>query len=199
MFSGIVEELGAVIARTTEALVIRARTVLDGVRIGDSIAVNGACLTVVASGEDWFRVDVVPETWSRTNLGESAVGAPVNLERSLAANGRVGGHFVQGHIDGVASVEALTPLGNEVLARFCVEPQIARYIVNKGFIALDGVSLTVVEAGADWFTIALVPHTRQVTTLGVRRVGERVNVEVDILGKYVERFVAARVAGSASA
>jgi riboflavin synthase len=199
MFSGIVEELGAVIARTTEALVIRARTVLDGVRIGDSIAVNGACLTVVASGEDWFRVDVVPETWSRTNLGESALGAPVNLERSLAANGRVGGHFVQGHIDGVASVEALTPLGNEVLARFRVEPQIARYIVNKGFIALDGVSLTVVEAGADWFTIALVPHTRQVTTLGVRRVGERVNVEVDILGKYVERFVAARVGGSASA
>ncbi|GIW05241.1 MAG: riboflavin synthase subunit alpha [Dehalococcoidia bacterium] len=195
MFSGIVEELGTVVERSADALVVGARTVLEGVRIGDSIAVNGACLTVVAFGSEWFRVEVVPETWWRTNLGDTSRGSLVNLERSLAANGRIGGHFVQGHVDGTATVEALVPVGNEVLARFRVAPAISRYIVNKGFIALDGVSLTVVEAGADWFTIALIPHTREVTTLGVRREGDRVNVEVDILGKYVERFVEARVAG----
>ena len=200
MFSGIVEELGTVAERSADALTIRARTVLGGVAIGDSIAVNGACLTVVAFDEASFRVEVVPETWQRTNLGDTSAGSPVNLERSLAANGRVGGHFVQGHVDGTAEVAALTPFGNELTARFRVIPEISRYIVNKGFIAIDGVSLTVVEAGPDWFTIALIPHTREVTTLGIRQVGDRVNVEVDILGKYVERFVLARgEAGTAPA
>ncbi|MCS6801382.1 MAG: riboflavin synthase [Chloroflexota bacterium] len=199
MFSGIVEELGTVRARTEDSLVIRASTVLEDMRVGDSIAVNGACLTVVAFGADWFRVEVVPETWGRTNLGDCSVGDPVNLERSLRADGRIGGHFVQGHVDGTAALEALTPRGNEVVARFGVAPAISRYIVNKGFIALDGVSLTVVETGADWFTIALIPHTRAVTTLGVRRPGDRVNVEVDIVGKYVERFVAERIGSLPSA
>ncbi|MFN8534032.1 MAG: riboflavin synthase [Dehalococcoidia bacterium] len=192
MFSGIVEELGRVDQRADDALTIQATTVLGGIHVGDSIAVNGACLTVVQFGDDWFRAEVVPETWQRTNLGDTVVGSPVNLERSLAAGGRVGGHFVQGHVDGTAEVIALTPAGNEIGVRFRVGPAIARYIVAKGFVAIDGVSLTVVEAGGDWFTIALIPHTRAVTTLGNRRVGDRVNVEVDILGKYVERFVQAR-------
>jgi riboflavin synthase len=196
MFSGIVEELGTVVDRTTSALVVRANVVRDGLRIGESVAVNGVCLTVVALGPDWFRVEVVPETWARTNLSDVTVGSLVNLERPLQADGRIGGHFVQGHVDDTAVIEDLAPLGNEVLARFRVAPALGRYIVNKGFIALDGVSLTVVEAGPDWFTIALIPHTREVTTLGRRRPGDRVNVEVDILGKYVERFVEERVFGN---
>lgn len=195
MFSGIVEELGTIDERTASALVVRASVVSDGLRIGESVAVNGVCLTVVDCGADWFRVEIVPETWARTNLSDTTVGSPVNLERAVRADGRIGGHFVQGHVDGTALVEDLAPRGNEVVARFRVAPAIARYIVNKGFIAIDGVSLTVVEAGPDWFTIALIPHTRGVTTLGSRRPGDRVNVEVDILGKYVERFVEERVVG----
>lgn len=195
MFSGIVEELGTVDERTANALVVRASVVCDGLRIGESVAVNGVCLTVVDCGADWFRVEIVPETWARTNLSDTTVGSPVNLERAVRADGRIGGHFVQGHVDGTALVEDLAPRGNEVVARFRVPPAISRYIVNKGFIAIDGVSLTVVEAGPDWFTIALIPHTREVTTLGRRRPGDRVNIEVDILGKYVERFVEERVVG----
>ncbi|MCL6646771.1 MAG: riboflavin synthase [Chloroflexi bacterium] len=189
MFSGIVEELGEVLRRSDQGLVIRAHTVLTDLQRGASIAINGACLTVVDFGHDWFQVDVVPETWQRTNLGAAQPGTVVNLERALPATGRIGGHFVQGHVDGTAEVIALDPVGNEVRACFAVAPALARYIVNKGFIALDGVSLTVVEAGEERFTIALIPHTREQTTLGRLRIGDRVNVEVDILGKYVERFV----------
>ncbi|MCS7003071.1 MAG: riboflavin synthase [Dehalococcoidia bacterium] len=189
MFTGIVEELGTVLANEGERLRVAARTVLADVAIGDSVAVNGACLTVIAFDAESFEVGVVPETLRRTNLGRVKPGDAVNLERSLAANGRIGGHFVQGHVDGVGVLASLAPEANGVIARFTLDPALARYVVAKGFIAVDGVSLTVVESGPDYFTVALIPHTRAVTTLGRRAVGDPVNLEVDILGKYVERFV----------
>ncbi len=198
MFTGIVEELGRVLRNEGQTLEIGAKTVLEGIAIGDSIAVNGTCLTVIEFSADSFAVEVVPETLRRTNLGSTRPGDQVNLERSLAADGRIGGHFVQGHVDGTAVVEVMTPDVNGVIVRFGVPSAIARYIVAKGFIAVDGISLTVVEAGESWFTIALIPHTRAVTTMGVRQVGDQVNIEVDILGKYVERFVQAGAAKPAA-
>lgn len=189
MFSGIVEELGRVRSRTETQLEIEASLVLDDCKIGDSIAVNGACLTVISFDGSSFVVDVVPETWRRTNLGETQPGSPVNLERSVAANGRIGGHFVQGHVDGTGTVSAIRPEANGVVTEFIAPPNVARYLVPKGFIAIDGVSLTIVDVIGDKFTIALIPHTREVTTLGARGLGDAVNLEADILGKYVERFV----------
>jgi len=198
MFSGIVEEVGTVRrlerrgpSATLEVMAQRAR---EETRVGDSIAVNGACLTVTALGAGTFTVDLSPETLRRTNLGDLRPGSPVNLERSLAVGDRIGGHFVQGHVDDVGRVLVLTREGEAVIARFGAPPQVMRYVVPKGFIAVDGVSLTVVERLADGFTVSLIPHTLAHTIAGRYRVGDVINLEADILGKYVERFLAGRQA-----
>ena len=188
MFSGIVEEIGTVKSVQPGKLVITARKVLEGTRPGDSIAVNGACLTVTNIVEDAFSVELMPETLRRTNLGILHPNDKVNLERALKANGRLGGHFVQGHVDGMGRILSLRPEEEAVLMRISVPPEIARYLVEKGFIAVDGVSLTIVECEATSFTVSLVSYTRQNTTLGSKLPGDLVNLEVDIIAKYVEQL-----------
>ncbi len=193
MFSGIVEEVGTIDAIDTRSggitLTIRARQVLGQTQIGDSIAVNGACLTVVRFDEQTFDVDMAPETLRKTSLQQCDVGADVNLERSLIANGRVGGHFVQGHVDSTAEVVEMAPDGEGVLATFRPPSAFMRYIVPKGYVAIDGMSLTVVDTGPDWFSISFIPHTREVTVVKYYESGHLVNLEVDILGKYVEKLL----------
>ena len=195
MFSGIVEEVGAIAAIDRRSggitLTIRARNVLGQTQIGDSIAVNGACLTVVRFDEDTFDVDMAPETLRKTSLQQCGVGDDVNLERSLQANGRVGGHFVQGHVDSTAEVVEMAPDGEGVLATFRPPAELMRYIVPKGYVAIDGMSLTVVDTGPDWFSISFIPHTREVTVVKHYDRGWLVNLEVDILGKYVEKLLLA--------
>lgn len=197
MFTGIVEELGRVIAidRRTGATGFRieCQQVLAGTLIGDSIAVNGVCLTVVALDETSFATEAVPETLRRTNLGFLEVGQPVNLERALAAGRAMGGHYVQGHIDGTAKVVQRDPEGEAVNYRFEVALDLARYIVPKGFVAVDGASLTVVDAGQDFFSVTLIPHTQEWTVLGKQGVGYTVNIEVDIMAKYAERILGDRL------
>ena len=197
MFTGIVEESGTVLesipGERAGRLTVSAPTASADIQIGDSIAINGCCLTVVAREGDRLRFDVVPETLARTNLGRMQPGDAVNLERPLAVGGRLGGHFVQGHIDGIGTIRSLTPQENAVLLEIGVPPELSRYIVPKGSIAVDGVSLTVAEARSDGFTVWIIPHTREVTTLGRRRVGDPVNLECDLLGKYVERLLAERI------
>jgi riboflavin synthase len=199
MFSGIVEEVGTI---TTIAqrpggitLTIRAQTVLSGTQIGDSLAVNGACLTVVRYDATTFDVEMAPETVRKTSLGSCQQGDAVNLERSLPANGRVGGHFVQGHVDGTAEIVALQPDGEGVMTTFRPPTSLMRYVVPKGYIAIDGMSLTVVDTGPDWFTISFIAHTRAVTIVQHYLPGRQVNIEVDILGKYVEKLLASRPTG----
>jgi riboflavin synthase len=187
MFTGIVEELGAVRSREGERLRIGAHTVLEDAAIGDSTAVNGCCLTVVALGDDWLEADVSDETLTRTSLGDLRPGAPVNLERPVRLADRLGGHLVQGHVDAVGTV--LDPVPD---LRVRMGPELARYVVEKGSITVDGVSLTVVSPEDDGFTVAVIPHTAQVTTLGHRLPGDRVNLEVDVIAKYTERLLADR-------
>ena len=196
MFTGIVEEVGRVHTITPSGMTVEAHDVLADAKAGDSIAVNGACLTLTALTPLSFSVDIVPETWRRTNLGELLPGKLVNLERSLGATGRLGGHFVQGHIDGTGRVQSIEPDGDAVLVRFSAPVDLAKYIVQKGFITVDGISLTVVESGADYFSVTLIPYTRQHTNFRTKQVGEAVNLEVDILAKYVERFLASRQSAS---
>ncbi|MBA3267694.1 MAG: riboflavin synthase [Acidimicrobiia bacterium] len=184
MFTGIVEEMGELRARDGARFTFAASAVLDDAETGASIAVNGCCLTVVALGVDCWAADVVDETLARTALGDLAPGDPVNLERPLRLSDRLGGHLVQGHVDAVGEVVAPAP---DLVVRF--PPSLARYLVEKGSIAVDGSSLTVAAVGADTFTVAIVPHTAAVTTLGRRRPGDRVNLEVDVVAKYVERLV----------
>ena len=184
MFTGIVEEMGRIESIGDGTLRIRAVTVLDGVRIGDSIAVNGCCLTVVAAGDDWWQADVSEETLSRTSLRGAAPDDPVNLERAVRADDRLGGHIVQGHVDAVGTIVQPWPE-----LRVQVPEQLLRYIVEKGSITVDGVSLTVVDALADGFTVAIIPHTAEVTSLGTRQPGDPVNLEVDVMAKYVERLL----------
>ena len=186
MFTGIVEELGTVRSRNGARLRIGARTVLDDVEMGASIAVNGTCLTVVGWDADdgWWEADVVDETFARTTLGGLASGAGVNLERAVRAADRLGGHVVQGHVDGVGAIVDAAPH-----LRVRTAPDLLRYVVEKGSITVDGISLTVVEAGDDSFTVAVIPHTMEVTTLGARRPGDLVNLEVDVTAKYVERLL----------
>jgi riboflavin synthase len=191
MFTGIVEEVGRVRRQGDGKLEIEARLVLDGTRLGDSICINGACLTVTELGSGWFSVDTVPETLRRTNLGELANGDPVNLERALAAGGRLGGHFVQGHVEATAAVSAIEPDGEALLVRFNAPPGVMRYVVEKGFITVDGVSLTLVSRDPASFVVTLIPFTREHTNLGARHLSDRVNIETDILAKYVESLLAA--------
>lgn len=194
MFTGIIEELG-VIRRITSAragarLEVSAHTVLSDAKLGDSIAVNGVCLTVVAQGADWFAADVSAETLRRTSLKQAAAGTRVNLERAMAANGRFGGHIVQGHVDGTGEFEEARPSGDGWVLRIGFPPELARYIVEKGSITVDGISLTVAALGETWFEIAVIPHTWKVTNLGTLARAATVNLEVDIIAKYVERMMA---------
>lgn len=184
MFTGIVEELGTVRARAGQRFELSAKTVVDGVALGDSIACNGVCLTVTAYGDDWFGVDAVDETLSRSTFDTLAVGDPVNLERPVRLMDRLGGHIVQGHVDGVGTLRHAAP----DLSIAC-PPDVLKYVVEKGSITIDGISLTVVSFDDEGFTVAVIPHTMEVTTLGARQVGDRVNLEVDMLAKYVERLL----------
>ncbi len=191
MFTGIVEELGAVRSRQGARLRLAARAVLDDVELGASIAVNGCCLTVVAWGEDWWEADVSDETFRRTALGELAEGDPVNLERPVRLQDRLGGHLVQGHVDAVGTV--VSPAPDLVVE---LPDGLDRYVVEKGSITVDGVSLTVVDALDDRFSVAVIPHTAEVTTLGGRRPGDGVNLEVDVMAKYAERLLQGYLSGS---
>ena len=186
MFTGIVEELGRLESLDNGRLRIAATDVLDDVALGESIAVNGCCLTVVAFGEDWWEADVSDETISRTSLASLSDGVGVNLERAVRASDRLGGHIVQGHVDAVG--EVVEPVPD---LRVRVPAALTRYLVEKGSVTVDGVSLTVVDALDDGFTVAIIPHTADVTTLGARRPGDLVNLEVDVMAKYVERLVSA--------
>ncbi|MCX5076529.1 riboflavin synthase [Streptomyces sp. NPDC060334] len=197
MFTGIVEELGEVTAveQLAEASRFRLRgpLVTDGAKHGDSIAVNGVCLTVVETGDGEFTADVMQETLNRSSLGALTQGSRVNLERPMELGGRLGGHLVQGHVDGTGTILSRTPSEHWEIVKVGLPAGLARYVVEKGSITVDGVSLTVVEAAADWFTISLIPTTLALTTLGLKRSGDPVNLEVDVLAKYVERLLAAGV------
>jgi riboflavin synthase len=214
VFTGIVEEIGTLLVREEQSdaarLLIRARTVLDGVALGDSIAVNGVCLTVTdvrpegtavggaaVEGARVWGTDVMAETLSRSSLGALRAGDPVNLERAVTPHTRLGGHLVQGHVDGVGTVLTRTPGEHWEVVRVAVPPSLARYVVEKGSIAVDGVSLTVsaVAPATDpdpWFEVSLIPTTLRETTLGGRAPGAPVNLEVDVIAKYVERLLEAR-------
>ncbi|MCX5379517.1 riboflavin synthase [Streptomyces sp. NBC_00091] len=197
MFTGIVEELGEVTAveQLAEASRFRLRgpVVTEGAKHGDSIAVNGVCLTVVETADGEFTADVMQETLNRSSLGALAEGSRVNLERPMALGGRLGGHLVQGHVDGTGRILSRTPSEHWEIVKVSLPENLARYVVEKGSITVDGVSLTVVEAAADYFTISLIPTTLALTTLGIKQSGDPVNLEVDVLAKYVERLLAAGV------
>jgi len=189
MFTGIVEEVGRVASLASNCLTIRTHQLMDGLKSGDSIAVNGACLTVVAFGEDTFSVELSPETLRRTSIGALTVGAGVNLERPLAINDRLGGHIVQGHVDGTGRITSRKPEGDCVILRVGSPRRLIPYIVEKGFVAVDGISLTVVKKGASSFTLSVIPYTLENTNLKGKPVGDRVNLEVDIVAKYVESLL----------
>jgi len=193
MFTGLVEELGKVkaIARGVKSvrLTVEAKKVVSDVAIGDSIAVNGTCLTVVEYTEKWFTADVMPETVDSTVLASLKIGDTVNLERTLRVGDRFGGHIVSGHIDGVGSISKKETNDNAIIVKIKAGPEIMRYIVKKGSIAIDGVSLTVVDYDSDWFTVSLIPHSAAMTTLGIKKMGDAVNLEADVIGKYVEKLL----------
>ncbi|MBV7673700.1 riboflavin synthase [Streptomyces halstedii] len=193
MFTGIVEELGEVTAveRLADASRFRLRgpLVTEDAKHGDSIAVNGVCLTVVGLDGDQFTADVMAETLNRSSLGALTTGSRVNLERPMALGGRLGGHIVQGHVDGTGRIVERTPSEHWELVKVSLPGGLARYVVEKGSITVDGVSLTVVDAAPDHFTISLIPTTLVLTTLGIKQPGDPVNLEVDVLAKYVERLL----------
>lgn len=196
MFTGIVEELGEVVAcedlGDAARLVIRGPLVASDARHGDSIAVNGVCLTVVDVLPDGFSADVMAETLKRSSLGSVQTGSAVNLERAAAVNSRLGGHIVQGHVDGTGEVISRTPSPHWEVVRISVPRTLSRYIVEKGSITVDGTSLTVSALGQDWFEVSLIPTTLAATTLGRAPVGATVNLEVDVIAKYVERLLSAK-------
>ncbi|MBI4286274.1 MAG: riboflavin synthase [Chloroflexi bacterium] len=195
MFTGIVEEVGRVSSLESGHLIVAARKVTQGMSLGDSIAVNGVCLTVTRFDTGSFTVDVMPETLRRSNLGRLSAGSGVNLERPLALGGRLGGHLVQGHVDGTGYVISLAPAKGAVLVSFGAPAEIMRYIVEKGFIAVDGVSLTVTDRDPHSFAVSIVDYTWHNTNLGRRRAGEPVNLEIDIIAKYVEQLQQAKGTG----
>ena len=192
MFTGIVEEVGRVSSLDGYRLAIKAGKVLEDVKLGDSIAVNGACLTVVEFNAEGFAVDLAPETLRRTSLGQAGPGSAVNLERALAAHDRMGGHIVQGHVDAPGAVTGFIPEADCHIMEIEAPDSLTPYIVEKGFIAVDGISLTVVQRIEHRFTISVIPFTMQNTNLHEREVGHRVNLEADILAKYVESLLAAK-------
>ncbi len=197
MFTGIVEEMGSVKALRREAgaarLSLTASAVLEGTALGDSICVNGVCLTVVELGKTEFSADVAVETLAVTNLGELKVGARVNLERALQLSARIGGHLVSGHVDGVGRVREKRVEGNGWRIFIDAPDAVLRYVIKKGSIAVDGISLTVADVDTKGFSVAMIPHTAKLTTLGFKVAGDTVNLEADIIGKYVERLLSGRV------
>lgn len=203
MFTGIVEELGEVVAveelGDSSRFRLRGPLVTEGAKHGDSIAVNGVCLTVVDTEDGEFTADVMAETLKRSSLGALSAGSRVNLERPMALGGRLGGHLVQGHVDGTGTIVERVPGEHWEIVKIALPAPLARYVVDKGSITVDGVSLTVVEAGDDFFTISLIPTTLALTTLGVKRAGDPVNLEVDVLAKYVERLLGKPAAGADAA
>ena len=188
MFTGIIEEVGRLERLAGGEIAIRAKKVLEDVALGDSIAVNGICLTVTRFDEAHFTADVMPETMRRTSLAELRRGSRVNLERALTLKSRLGGHIVSGHIDGAGMIAAMKEEGNAILLTVRASDSVLRYVVEKGSVALDGISLTVARVGAADFTVSLIPHTREITNLREKSVGSRLNIETDILGKYVEKL-----------
>ena len=189
MFTGIIEETGVLKEQNGGNLVIQADKVLEDVHLGDSIAVNGVCLTVTEFQKNWFRADVMAETLRRSSLGTLKKGSRVNLERAMAANGRFGGHIVSGHIDGTGTVENMQREGNAIWVTISCGAALLRYIAEKGSIAIDGISLTVAEVRENGFRVSIIPHTGEETTLLARRTGDMVNLETDIIDKYVERLM----------
>ena len=188
MFTGIIEEVGRVTSAQSRSLVVTASKVLQGIELGGSMAVNGVCLTVTRLNTSSFSVGLMTETIERTNIGLLSVGDEVNLERPLTLEKPLGGHLVQGHIDSTGRATSVTWEGGVMMIRFEASPEAMRYIVNKGFIAVDGISLTVVDCNASSFLVSIVDYTREHTTLGSKQVGDLVNLEVDILAKYVEQL-----------
>ena len=189
MFTGIVEEVGVVAKISDNGMTVLATKVTEDLKLGDSIAVNGTCLTAVSFDRTEFSVDLSPETVRRTSLGRLSVGGPVNLERALLASDRMGGHIVQGHVDGTGRVMSTKRDRDSTIFRIRVPKRLNRYIVEKGFVAVDGISLTVVKRGASSFTLAVIPYTLANTNLAALSVGDRVNLEADILAKYVESLL----------
>ena len=193
MFTGIVEEIGRVErikhGQHSAVLTIHADTVLEGTKIGDSIAVNGICLTVTELFSHGFSADVMHETLRRSSIGEAASGSPVNLERAMAANGRFGGHIVSGHIDGTGTVQSIEPDDNAIWYTIAAKPNLLRYIVEKGSICIDGISLTVAKVDETGFQVSVIPHTGEETALLEKVPGDPVNLENDVIGKYVERLL----------
>lgn len=197
MFTGLVEELGEIVALTSSEkgarLTLRAPLIRDGARLGESIAVNGCCLTVASKARDELGFDLLRETLERTSLSSAAPGALVNLERALAADGRLGGHFVQGHIDGTSEILAFDAVGADYRLEIELPSEFAQLVAYKGSIAIDGISLTVAEVRAASFVVWIIPHTFAMTNLRTRRAGDRVNLEYDLLAKYLDRMLRARV------
>ena len=194
MFTGIVEAMGRLVrveqaGNLYELEIDVGHEIARDSKEGDSIALDGCCLTVTGCTDTALRFQAIPETWQRTALSDREVGHSINLERSLRADDRLGGHFVLGHIDGTGRVRSVHREGDDVRVEITCSPEIARFIVSKGSVALDGVSLTVVESEREWFSVALIPHTLNVTNLGQRQVGDRINVEVDVVGRYVVRYL----------
>ncbi|MFJ4530980.1 riboflavin synthase [Streptomyces nigrescens] len=201
MFTGIVEELGEVVAvedlGDASRFRLRGPVVTEDAKHGDSIAVNGVCLTVVETADGEFTADVMAETLNRSSLGALAAGSRVNLERPMALGGRLGGHLVQGHVDGTGTILERTPGEHWEIVKIALPAALSRYVVEKGSITVDGVSLTVVDAADDYFTVSLIPTTLALTTLGIKKAGDPVNLEVDVLAKYVERLLGRGADGSA--
>ena len=195
MFTGIIEEIGRIASAQSNNLVISASDVLRGIELGGSIAVNGVCLTVINFDSNSFSVDIMPETLKQTNLGLLCAGDEVNLERPVTLRKPLGGHLVQGHIDGTGRVTSITWDGEAMIIRFEAPLEVMRYLVKKGFIAVDGVSLTMASRDTSSFQVSIVDFTRRHTTLGSRQVGDIVNLEVDIIAKYVEQFSQPRSTG----
>ncbi|OEF99556.1 riboflavin synthase subunit alpha [Vulcanibacillus modesticaldus] len=193
MFTGLIEEVGKInkIDRSGNSMVltIEAKDILADVSLGDSIAVNGICLTVTSYNDNFFTVDVMPETMNKSSLSEAKIGTVVNLERAMTPNKRFGGHFVAGHVDGVATLLEKIKLENAILLSFRIDQSLAKYLVPKGSIAIDGISLTIVDVSLEQFSVSIIPHTLQATNLGRKRIGDLVNIEVDMIGKYVEKAV----------
>jgi riboflavin synthase len=196
MFTGIIEELGVVqsIRRGAEQFVleIKAPQLVDGVAIGDSVAVNGICLTVTTKTRDGFTVDVMPETVSKTDLNNIKSGETVNLERAMTLSSRLGGHMVSGHVDGVGVIKSKTKEENALLIRIAAPDPVTRYLIERGSIAVDGISLTVMGYGDGYVDVSIIPHTAMKTTLGLKGPGDKVNLEADLIGKYVEKFISGR-------
>lgn len=199
MFTGIIEEVGKIqgIRRGAESSVIsvQAKKILEDIHLGDSIAVNGVCLTVTSFSQGGLTADVMNETYNRSSLGGLSAGNPVNLERAMSAKGRFGGHIVSGHIDGTGKISAIEKDGNALWYTFKTAPGILRYIIEKGSVAIDGISLTVAKVGRDSFSVSIIPHTAARTVLSDRHPGDTVNLENDCIGKYVERLLGLQLLG----